>query len=375
MTNRDKTYKYDKSFLEEHLEVKELSIDNAKLLISPQLQGRVLTSTSQGEGGSSYGWINYDLIQSKKFLPHCNNFGGEDRYWIGPEGGQFSIFFENGKDFDLQNWQTPSPIDTESWKVKGESEQSISLAKEMELTNYAGNHLKLKAEREIIIHNKAKAEEILGTSIDESLSSVAFTSVNKMINTGELEWNQQNGMLSIWILGQFAPSERNTVIIPLETSDGETQINDQYFGKIKEERLKVVDNVVCFKGDGRERGKIGISKNFAKPILGSFDPINSILTLVKYSFDPSKPDYVNSMWEWQDDPFDGDVVNSYNDGPLPDGTIMGPFYELETSSAAAELSKGESITHESTTIHLQGDSEKLNEIAKRLLGFDLKNSF
>jgi hypothetical protein len=26
-------------------------------------------------------------------VPHINVFGGEDRFWLGPEGGQFSIFF------------------------------------------------------------------------------------------------------------------------------------------------------------------------------------------------------------------------------------------------------------------------------------------
>ena len=42
--------------------------------------------------------------------------------------------------------------------------------------------------------------------------------------------------------------------------------------------------------------------------------------------------YVNGQWGPQEDPFAGDVINSYNDGPVEDGSIMGPFYEIETSS-------------------------------------------
>ena len=53
--------------------------------------------------------------------------------------------------------------------------------------------------------------------------------------------------------------------------------------------------------------------------------------------------YVNSQWGDQDDPFDGDVINSYNDGPTEDGTIMGPFYEIEASSPAAALARSFSV--------------------------------
>jgi hypothetical protein len=41
----------------------------------------------------------------------------------------------------------------------------------------------------------------------------------------------------------------------------------------------------------------------------------------------------------------GDVINAYNDGPNDDGTQLGRFLELETSSPAAALKSGNSITH------------------------------
>ena len=88
----------DLAFLQKHGEVVVLSdkAGNAKVAVSPKLQGRVLTSTASGPNGTSFGWLNRKLIASGKILPHFNPFGGEDRFWLGPEGGQFSVFFAKG---------------------------------------------------------------------------------------------------------------------------------------------------------------------------------------------------------------------------------------------------------------------------------------
>jgi hypothetical protein len=65
------------------------------------------------------------------------------------------------------------------------------------------------------------------------------------------------------------------------------------------------------------------------------------------------------------------VVNSYNDGPLADGTQMGPFLEIESSSAAMLLKKSEKGIYRQTTCHFQGDYFALKLLAKQLLGVDL----
>jgi hypothetical protein len=83
--------------------------------------------------------------------------------------------------------------------------------------------------------------------------------------------------------------------------------------------------------------------------------------------------YVNSKWGNQDDPFAGDVINSYNDGPVVDGSIMGPFYEIETSSPGAELEPGKSLTHIQKVIHVQGDPVALAVLIKALFGLDLES--
>jgi hypothetical protein len=50
---------------------------------------------------------------------------------------------------------------------------------------------------------------------------------------------------------------------------------------------------------------------------------------------------------------------------------MGPFYELETSSPAAALKPGESMTHSQITIHLTGEKNLLNKAAVKSLGVSL----
>jgi hypothetical protein len=75
------------------------------------------------------------------------------------------------------------------------------------------------------------------------------------------------------------------------------------------------------------------------------------------------------MWARQADPYGGDVVNAYNDGPTEPGKpSLGGFYELETSSPAAALSPGQSIEHVHTTLHIAGDPTSLAALARTVLG-------
>ena len=93
---------------------------------------------------------------------------------------------------------------------------------------------------------------------------------------------------------------------------------------------------------------------------------------MRFSFDPKAAAYVNSLWKLQDDPYGGDVVNSYNDGPPTAGEKqLGHFFELETSSPALALEPGKSWTHTHTTIHLVGDRKELDTFARNVLGASL----
>jgi hypothetical protein len=132
---------------------------------------------------------------------------------------------------------------------------------------------------------------------------------------------------------------------------------------------------VLFRCDGRFRSKLGVSPRRAKNVLGSYDPDARLLTIVQFNLPAGAAGmrYVNSLWEIQEDPFAGDVVNSYNDGEeKPGAGQLGPFYEIETSSPAAEAKPDAAVTHAHRTFHFAGDAEGLNELSRKVLGVDLE---
>jgi hypothetical protein len=370
------SFGFDQKFLTDRLPCVVLaSVDGmAKVMVVPAWQGRVMTSTLAGSPGDSYGWINYDHIASGKIVPHMNAFGGEERFWLGPEGGQFSIYFKPGDPFDFDHWQTPPLIDTEPFILADSSHTKVTMVKKAHLTNYSGNVFDFDIQRQVSLLTKEEAEAVLGASLRGIEKMVAYSSTNKLTNTGANAWTKDSGMLSVWILGMYKPSTGVTITIPFRQGSAKELgpvVNDSYFGTVPGERLKIEDGVIFFSGDGKYRSKIGLNPRRSMGIAGSYDEESGVLTLVKYTQPEGVTDYVNSMWEIQDKPFSGDVVNSYNDGPLADGSQMGPFYEIESSSPAAALAPGESLTHIHTTLHLKGPVEVLDRICQQLLGVDI----
>ncbi len=370
------TFENDLQFLRKYLQIDVLMSPDGSGLVacSPDLQGRVMTSSATGLSGTGLGWINRALFESGDTLEHINPFGGEERFWLGPEGGQFSIFFKEGDPFNLDTWQTPRLIDLVSFNRIEKTKQRVVYQQTGQLTNYSGFVFDLKITRSVEILSQSSLKEVLDLDL-KGVDFVAYQTHNVIANIGQTPWTKETGLLSIWLLGMFKPSEHATVIIPYQTgSDHDLGpiVNDAYFGKVPSERLQLKEGVVLFRADGQYRSKIGLSPLRAKNILGAYNGETETLTIVKYSKPPGMVDYVNSMWEIQEQPFAGDAINSYNDGPLAPGVKpLGPFYELETSSPALALQPGEEGQHQQLTLHLRGSQETLNKISTKIFGIDL----
>jgi hypothetical protein len=216
---------------------------------------------------------------------------------------------------------------------------------------------------------------LLQITLDKDVGYVAYQTKNAITNIGKRSWSKQGGTLCIWILGMFTPSANTTVLIPFVAGDevnlGKIATTD-YFGEIPEERLKINEDAIFFKADGKKRSKLGLSPLRAKSVAGSYDPESKVLTIIHYNKPEGVMEYINQLWQIQDEPFKGDVINSYNDGPLDDGSQLGPFYELESSSPAAFLNPGERMTHLHRTFHFVGTQSQLNVISKTVLGVDLE---
>ena len=383
------TYQEDLALLKSHTEIIELVSGTARVAIAPAWQGRVMTSTATGPEGSGFGWINPEVIaqgiqpesERSGLAKHIHVFGGEERLWFGPEGGPFALFFAPKVEQTFENWKTPAAIDTEPFEVSGTpTGKSADFTRSFRLQNRAGSTFDMQVKRTVSLTPPEQLAEILGGEIPESVSAVAYTTENTVKNTGDQPWTRETGAPSIWLLDMFNPTPKTTIAVPFIPGDKATLgpiANTGYFGEIPETRIKFSESVLFFKGDGKERGKIGIPPKRSKGIAGSWQADSGTLTLavIQPSANPTAAGwpYVDSQWKEDVDPFAGDVINSYNDGPPePGAKPLGPFYELETSSPALFLKPGESHTHTQTTLHLTGSREALDAIAKRRLGADLE---
>lgn len=376
--HQEGTFGYDVQFLKQYTDVRVLKSEDqgsGQVLVTPTLQGRVMTSTAEGLEGKSLGWVNHELIASGEILEQFTPYGGEDRFWLGPEGGQFSVFFIPGGDMSFENWYVPPDFNTEPWKPVSHSDSQVQVEKQMGLTNFSGTQFTLDVLRTINLLNTSGIENLLGIEIPEGVNYVGFETVNSVTNTGEEAWTKETGTISIWILSMFAPAPGITVVAPYRQGPEEALgpiVTTEYFGEISDERLKVEEGVIYFKVDGKKRRKLGVSPRRALPVAGSYDETNQILTIVHYTLPEDNTEYVNQLWKQQEKPYSGDVMNAYNDGPLEDGSQLGPFYEIESSSPAALLAPGESLTHHHRVFHFTGNEQKLDEISQTVLGVGIQ---
>ncbi len=367
-------FSQDAAFLKRHTKVVVLSNGTARVAVAPSWQGRVMTSAFAPKD-AGFGWMNYSFIESGKLVPHMNVFGGEDRLWLGPEGGQFALFFKKGGKFDLTHWQTPPFMDTMPFRVVSKTADSVTCERRDTLANFSGTQFHVKATRTVKLLPRSQVLRDLGVKVGPSVKVVGYESVNRLTNTGNNAWNESTGMPSIWILGQFNNSPTTTVVAPYRPGPQSKLgivVNDTYFGKVPADRLKVGKSAVFFKADGQYRSKIGVNPRRALNAIGSYDSAAGVLTIIQFTHPKNATKYVNSMWEIQKRPFGGDLVNSYNDGPpAPGKKPLGPFYEIESSSPAAKLAPGSTIVHVHRTIHVQGPKDELEKIAQKELGVGL----
>ena len=287
------SYGYDLQQLRSyHPDLVELTDrDNkARAIILPGFQARVMTSTATGDAGQSFGWVNHELIASGDSMPHMHAYGGEERFWLGPEGGQFSIYFKKDVPFTYDNWQVPKEIDTERFSLVSATPTEARFEKDMHLENYSGNAFDLRVNRNIRLLSRSALDSLIGFNIDNGLEAVGFETENILTNTGTQPWTKQTGLLSIWILSMMNASDSTTVAVPYVVGDEKQLgkvVTDDYFGKVPSDRLQIKpgekSGVILFKADGNYRSKIGVAPKRAKPLVASYDPQNKVLTLAMFS--------------------------------------------------------------------------------------------
>ena len=372
------TFDEEVEFLKKHFQVDVLqNSEGAKVACVAALQGRTMTSNPSGDSQRSNGFISRQAVERGLVDPQLNMVGGEDRIWISPEGGQFSVFFDPGVEMSFANWRTPPCIDSESFERVNSTDRSLTYHKRAAVTNMSGFTFDFELERRVELRNRAEVEQNLALVLPADVEIVSHQSFNKITNAGSSPWVAETGLIGLWSICLNPPADDAVMMIPFQPgSEAELGkiVTADYFGTLEDDRLAVSEelSLVFLRGDGNFRSKLGISFARASSPIGGWNPSSQTITIVSYNLPKTAPQgYTNNLWEYQDEPFAGDVVNAYNDGLNDSGEGMGGFFELETVSPALALKPGESFTHTPCITHLTGSRESLNAIAVGIFGATL----
>ena len=380
------SYREACEFLAKHTQVIELiGGRGARVAVCPAWQGRVMTSTCGGPDGESFGFINRAFIEAGRPDPRFNNHGAEDRMWLSPEGGPFSLWFKPGVRQTIDNWYTPPAINEGVYEVIEQPDgdaTSCKMARAMDLQNTAGTRFDLNVAREVRLLNQSDLQDCFGPRAAELLACeavelVAYETVNTITNRGAA-MQREKGLVSMWILSMLNAGPEVVIVVPYKPGDQSQLgpvVTSDYFGPVPPERLVILPEAVLFRADSKFRAKIGTSQRRARNVLGAIDFRSGTLTLATFTMpdDPAACDYMNNVWDPDvAEPFLGDVANAYNDGPAAPGEEgFGAFYEIESLSPAVPLASGESLTHRHRTVHVSADAATLAQISRTALGVEL----
>ncbi|WP_109832103.1 DUF6786 family protein [Reichenbachiella versicolor] len=364
-------YSTDKKLIENKTELIELYNNDgqSRILIAPAYQGRVLASTLNCTKGQTIGWLN--RTELTKDTVHGGQVGGEDRLWFGPLGSQFSFYYQQIEPIHEDNWLVPDSFNNVAYEVIEQSNEHVKMKQDFLLQNFVGTEFDIEVYREVELLQPDNLNSYLEAEIPEGLNAVAFESRHQMINSGDSTWRKETGLVGLWSLGMFPGTDETTVYVPLKYDLSLSDIF-QYFEIDNTDILSIKDKLLSFKADGLLRSKFGIPSQYAPELIASYSKDRKLLTVVQYQQTEDSL-YYNGHVSVQENPYDGEIVTSYNNGPL-DQTYAEErtFYELESQSAMRELAPGDTLTHYHRTFHFSGEFKDLKELAKRI-GIQLGN--
>ncbi len=357
----------------------------ALVVVSPKLVGRVMDATFKGEDGETLAWWDEDLIQGKKGQNPAfyNNVGGDSRIWWAPEAGGYTTFFDPGKPYEEAQWRVPDIMGKTQFqniKIKKEGKRQVGVTYDanVQATMYNGNPLNLYVKRAVkMVEQPFSKTNLKKFFADQSIQYVGYSTTDSIKNTGAKPLNRKNGLVSMWVLGQYQPGLETYVILPILSGSNEKLgppvVDYNFFNNapVPANRKLIRPNYIVYKTDGQYRGKLGLKPGRAKSTVGSIDLKNNLLTIVDAKIN-KKGRYLNSLWTQKPgEELLGSASETFNDGPMvPGGTSLGGFYELERLSDAPDLKRGEGYSFTVTTRRYSGDLEQLLEIAKHPLGLD-----
>ena len=112
------SYGEARDFLAKHTKLVELTNGNgAGVAVTPEWQGRVMTSTCGGNEAQASASSTAITSRPARPIRTSTTTAPKNRMWLCPEGGQFSLWFKPGAEQVMENWFTPPAFNEGGWKV------------------------------------------------------------------------------------------------------------------------------------------------------------------------------------------------------------------------------------------------------------------
>lgn len=300
-----------------------------RVLVSPRNQGRVLVAEKEGE---CFGWVNLEALKNGR------GGGGLDRFWFGPDGSQFTVFFRPGAPLEEGNWRVPDEVAGGEMTVTKRGEEFLEMERDIEVKNHLGTEFRVRLLRTV------------------SLSNRGLKVTNVVTNLGE-DWSEERGLLAIWNLASLQGRETTRVIFPVQ----EVEKVQRYFEPFREGQLHLKNGRASFRCSGNWRSKIGLKREDCAGFLSvreERDSSDLVILTMRYAVGTGQR-YPHAERGPQKRPYAGDLMNVYNHGTLDRSPLAeAAFYELESASAMPELRQGESFSHWQELDFLPGEEDR-----------------
>jgi len=345
------------------------------VVVVPSLAGRVLCTGSAGLVGPTDSYILEDQIRKGPIQTGpgviWNNVGGEERIWLGPEGGPHALFFSPGAAQRIENYWIPSALDLAPFQVTDvhRNGQYVTISAPASLNNYAGTHFDLEITRRIEILDDCP----FSAGAYPEFAFTGFESRTWVRNTGTQAWTRDSGALSIWTIGQF-PGRRQTVVLLPFQPGAEAELGppismDDYLRMFypehpprREEIGRLGEHCFQFRANGDVMAKAELPTRRCLGRIASLDPDRLEMRIVQASVYPTLDYACSFVLPTTADPYSGGAMSSFSAARNLDEQS---YYELESLSPALFLGPGETFCHVSRTYHLRGDEQTIMEICRR----------
>lgn len=406
-----------------------------RVIVCPEWNGRVMTSTCDGLDGGSFGLINVKAIDSEEVDDSFAFYGGEDQLTLSPEGGPFSLYYATiaGDKFSGPPELLAMPTGYREGAFSVDSlpqDPEVRMRRTLKMTNLAGMQFDLDLVRTVHLLAPREISGAFGDAVAVTLEQadvdyVAFSCSNTMINRGAAH-SKLSGLVSLRLRSMFNSGQNTIAVIPYRRGSDEElgpAVCTDFFGSAPHGRIRMLPQAALLRADSKYRCQVGISRRRAMPCLGAIDFREGTLTLVTFEL-PRRPweenylcnaycetvsnttaDFVNArefylsqtvleenlgavtpeehareeaLFEVVDEetPYSGEVVRAYNHGPtIPGEEPTSRFFEFDIFSPARSLVKGESLTHRQYTLHISADNRTLAFLVRNTLGVEYEQVF